>query len=117
MLGRENHQPHKTCTVSAYVWEQTDVIGYLMLLRRRELQNSQQWSIGDQSEGRGSAQINLNKRALSHGRGLHACGNEIKIEQVRDNRDIEWEGLGKNERNKGSKSEEVNCHIYKTTWK
>lgn len=42
--------------------------------------------------------------------GLHDHGNGIKIKQVTDNEDIEREGIGKNEeRNKGSKSEEVNC--------
>lgn len=105
-------------TVSAYIWEQRNATGYLILLRR-ELQNSQQWSVGVQFEGRGSAHSNKSYKPELPQEDSVFVGIESKLRfVVRDNKDIKREGLGKNEgRNKCAKSEEENCHIYKITWK
>lgn len=64
--------------------------------------------------GRGFAHSNkMYRLTLFPRRGLPTFGSRIKFEQIRDNKDIEREGPEKNEeRNRGSKSQEANCHTF-----
>lgn len=66
--------------------------------------------------GRGFAHSNkMYRPRLFHKQRLHTLGSRMKIEQVRDNKDIERKGPDKNkERNRGLKPQEANCHIFNT---